>query len=84
MPSLWKVQARPVTAAKVYVVFSYGDPMPMCACATGELAESYAAALARLPKNHPLYTESACVDELPLNTELPEPLRDPEAQVWNG
>ena len=68
---------------KIYVVFSYGDPMPMAACATSEVAEAYAAALGRLPNNHPLYTELAQVDELPLNSELPEPLRNPEAQVWH-
>ncbi len=59
---------------KVYVVFSYGDPMPITACATVELAEQYADALALLPADHPLYTEDGIVDELPLNTELPAPL----------
>lgn len=67
---------------KAYVVFSYGDPMPMTVCRTAELAEAYAAALARLPKDHPLYTADALVDELPLLSELPEPLRNPEAQKW--
>jgi hypothetical protein len=66
----------------VYVVFSYGDPMPITSCETSELAEQYAEALGRLPQNHPLYTPNACVDELPLIAELPEPLRDPERQEW--
>lgn len=68
---------------KVYVVFSYGDPMPFAACATSELAEAYADAIGRLPVGHPLRTENAIVDELPLNRELPDPLRDPEAQAWH-
>lgn len=74
---------NPSNAASVFVVFNYGDPMPITSCVTGELAEQYAAALARLPKHHPLYTENACVDELPLLSELPHPLRDPENQEWD-
>lgn len=69
---------------KVYVVFSYGDPMPFAACATRELAEAYADAIGQLPKSHPLHTADALVDELPLNRELPVPLRDPEAEVWSA
>jgi hypothetical protein len=69
---------------KIYVVFSYSDPMPFAACVTSQLAEQYADALGRLPSNHPLYTSNAVVDELPLNKELPEPLRNPERQVWRG
>lgn len=74
--------SRSPDAAKVYVVFQYGDPMPITSCRTPELAEEYAAALGRLPQNHPLYSPNAVVDELPLLSELPAPLRDPESQVW--
>lgn len=63
---------------KVYVVFSYGDPMPITTCADAETAEHYAAALALLPEDHPLYTTDAQVDEVPLNWALPAPL----AEVW--
>lgn len=64
-------------------MFSYGDPMPITSCRTAELADEYAARLARLPKHHPLYTENAVVDELPLISELPHPLLDPENQEWD-
>lgn len=67
---------------KVYVVFKYGDLMPITTCETAELAEQYARALERLPVNHPLRTLDACIDEVPLISELPEPLRNPEDQVW--
>lgn len=67
----------------MFVVFSYGDPMPITACKWPHLAEAYAAALGRLPKHHPLYTENAVVDELPLLSELPLPLREPENQEWD-
>lgn len=67
---------------KVYIVFSYGDPVPITTCVTPELANEYAAALARLPSGHPLRTLDAQVDEIPLLRELPDPLRNPEAQTW--
>lgn len=67
---------------KIFVVFSYGDPMPITSCRTAELADQYADALKRLPEDHPLYTPDAIVDELPLLAELPTPLLNPEAQVW--
>lgn len=69
---------------QVYVVFSYGDPMPITTCTSADLAEAYAAALGRLPVGHPLRTTDACVDVVPLISELPEPLRNPEAQEWRG
>lgn len=71
------------TKRSVFVVFSYGDPMPITSCETPELAEQYADSLGRLPKHHPLYTENACIDELPLLSELPPPLLDPENQEWS-
>lgn len=68
----------------VFIVFSHGDLLPISACATEELAEKYAEALGKLPSNHPLHTKNACVDKVPLNRELPEPLRDPISQAWYG
>lgn len=65
---------------RVYVVFSYGDPCPIAACATSDMAEQYAEALGQLPVGHPLRTIDALVDVLPLNHRLPEPLRDAENQ----
>lgn len=81
-PSEREVRGWTPAPVKVYVVFSYGDPMPITVCATSDLAEQYAAALARLPEDHPLHTKDAVVDEVPLNRELPEPLRNPEEQTW--
>ena len=66
--------AEQTTGDRVWVVFSYGDPMPITACSTPEVAKHYAAALALLPDGHPLHTVDAQVDELPLNHELPWPL----------
>lgn len=77
-----QLSTKAAATEKVYIVFSYGDPMPITSCKTAELAEEYVAALARLPEGHPLHTEDAIVDELPLLDELPLPLRDPESQVW--
>ena len=71
-----------IAGDKIFVVFSYGDPMPITTCTTAKLAEEYAAALARLPRSHPLYTADAQVDEVPLINELPLPLREPEQQEW--
>jgi hypothetical protein len=71
---------KPEPLTKVYVVFSYGDPMPITTCADAETAEHYAAALGMLPHDHPLYTSDAQVDEVPLNWSLPAPL----AAVWRA
>ena len=64
----------------IFVVFSYGDPMPITACTTPELASAYAEALSRLPEGHALRTLDAQIDELPLLDAMPAPLLDPEHQ----
>ena len=64
----------------VFVVFEPDAPFPITVCETSQLAEEYAAALARLPMGHALRISNAVVDAVPLIDELPEPLRDPEHQ----
>ncbi len=77
---VYRSRPAPEPLRKVYVVFSYGDPMPITTCADSETAEHYAAALGMLPPDHPLYTRDAQVDEVPLNWTLPAPL----AEVWRS
>jgi hypothetical protein len=67
-----------VNPPMVYVVFEPDAPFPITVCRTPELAQIYAATLARLPVGHPMRITNAVVDEVPLLDELPEPLTDPE------